>query len=424
MLISKQLFFTTIIALAPLNVAFAESEHKHDRQIDIGVILDGRYQDGERSFSEFEDGFGLGHTELSITGNIDDKFRGVLTTVLEDHDDDIEVELEEAFIEAVGLAPGLSLKAGRFLSEFGYLNPRHLHEDDFSDRPAVYRAYLGDHYFDDGIGATFVAPTDRFMSFTLEAFDGEDFAAPDTPDSEFDNVNVWGGSINFGADINESSSWQIGLSALKNNSGMVTLSSLAEHEEHDEEHEDEHAHEEEEEHEHEDEDEHGHEEDDHGHSHSAAVTGENVFGVDLTWKWAPNGNYKDKNLTLSAEYIRLDDLFDSTVGSVAGAPSSLDGWYLSAAYQFAPQWTTGLRYGEVETYEGDVHLDEGMLEGEYDVEKISEIDLSLAWHPSHFSTIRATYTREQTDGHDGTEDENIFVIQYIGSFGAHGAHSF
>ncbi|TOL05666.1 hypothetical protein CGI09_09350, partial [Vibrio parahaemolyticus] len=54
----------------------------------IGVVLDGYYQDGQRHNSEREEGFGLGHTELSLSANIDDKFHGALTTVLESHADD------------------------------------------------------------------------------------------------------------------------------------------------------------------------------------------------------------------------------------------------------------------------------------------------------------------------------------------------
>jgi len=51
----------------------------------IGVVLDGYYQNGERNNSERGEGFGLGHTEISISANIDDKFHGALTTVLEVH---------------------------------------------------------------------------------------------------------------------------------------------------------------------------------------------------------------------------------------------------------------------------------------------------------------------------------------------------
>ncbi len=401
MKILNKLLVAATISFTTFPIAFAETTD--DPQINIGVVFDGRFQEGVRSLSEFEEGFGLGETELTIFGNIDDKFRGVLTPVLEFEGGETEVDVEEAFIEAIGLAPGLNLRAGRFFSEFGYLNPVHLHEDDFADRPAVYRAYLGDHYFDNGVAVDFLAPTDQFFSVTLEVFDGEGLSAPDTPESEIDTVNVVGGSVNFGGDSGTSNSWQVGLSGLFNENGMVTTSSLGTHEEGEEENE---------------------EAEEDGHGHGAALTGDTLLGLDFVWKWAPNGNLKDRNLTLSAEYIRLDDLFDSAVGAVEGAPDNVDGWYLSAAYQFAPSWTFGLRYGEVDIYEGEVEFDEGVIEGEFDQETISELDISLAWHSSHFSTVRATYTREELDGHEGTEEENIFVLQYVMSLGAHRSHTF
>lgn len=69
----------------------------------IGVVVDGYYQDGQRHNSEREEGFGLGHTELNFSSNIDDKFYGALTAVLESHGDETELELEEAFIETLAL---------------------------------------------------------------------------------------------------------------------------------------------------------------------------------------------------------------------------------------------------------------------------------------------------------------------------------
>ncbi len=375
--------------------------------IGIGAVLDGRYQDGTRAFSELEDGFGLGHTELSFFGNIDERFRGVLTTVIESAHDETELELEEAFVEAIGLGTGLNVRAGRMLSGFGYLNGRHLHEDDFSDRPAVYRAYLGGHYYDNGIAANLVMPTEKFFSISLEAFDGEKLAASGTSVADIDTVNAWGGQVEFGADAGQSGSWQVGLSLLENDNGMTTEHSLEHHDEHGEEHEDEHVSEHE-----------------HAHDHGPEVTGGRLTGIDFTWKWAPDGNAKNRNLTLSAEYLRLDDLLDETLSAVPGAPKHLDGWYLSAAYQFSPRWTVGLRYGEVETYHGHIHHDEHGIEGHYDTDETTETDLSLAWHPSHFSTVRATYTRQEQRIHGNTSDENIFVLQYVMSLGAHGAHTY
>lgn len=385
--------------------------------VEIGAILDGRYQDGTRTLSEFDEGLGLGHTELSLFGNIDDRFRGVLTAVIETAHDETELELEEAFVEAIGLGTGLNIRAGRMLSGFGYLNGRHLHEDDFSDRPAVYRAYLGGHYYDDGIAANLVMPTESFFSVSLEAFDGEKLAAPGTPEADFNTINAWGGQIKFGGDAGRSSSWQVGLSILDNDNGIATEHGLEgehghhdaedEHHEHEEAHEGEHAL-----------------EDEHGHDHGPEVSGGRLTGIDFTWKWAPDGNPKNRNLTLSAEYLRLDDLLDEELSAVPGAPDRLNGWYLSAAYQFSPRWTVGLRYGEVETYHGHLHHDEHGIEGNYDIDETTETDLSLAWHPSHFSTVRATYTRQEQRIHNTSDEENIFVLQYVMSLGAHGAHTY
>ncbi|MDZ7842771.1 MAG: hypothetical protein U5R46_18395 [Gammaproteobacteria bacterium] len=407
-------------------------------QVNLGAILDGRYQDGEREFSETEDGFGLGHTEISLDANIDHRFRGRLTTVLESHDGDIELELEEAFVETLGLPGGLNLRAGRMLSQFGYLNSRHLHEDDFPHRPGAYRAYLGDHYFDDGLGAELVLPTNQYVKFGFEAFDGDKLAASSVPGHARDTVNVLGGQIKTGGDINDSNSWQLGVSLLHNRSGSAMASfdlpDHDHHDEHDEDHDDGHDADhhrhagDHDEHDDDHEDDHGHEHGNgngHGHAHGPAVTGENLYGVDFTWKWAPDGNYREQNVVFTAEYLLLDDLLDNTLAQVQGAPDDLSGWYLSLAWQFAPQWTAAVRYGEAETFHShDVGLHDGDLEGQYDVDRLKEIDLSLAWSPSHFSTVRAAYTRETQRVHGHSNDENIFMLQYVMSLGAHGAHRF
>lgn len=73
----------TIISLA-LGSLFVSSAFANPiSNPEISVVLDGYYQDGERNNSEREEGFGLGHTELGLSANIDDKFYGALTAVLE-----------------------------------------------------------------------------------------------------------------------------------------------------------------------------------------------------------------------------------------------------------------------------------------------------------------------------------------------------
>ncbi|MCJ8301272.1 MAG: hypothetical protein MJH13_01035, partial [Shewanella sp.] len=136
----------------------------------ISAVLDGYYQNTERPMAERGEGFGLGHTEIAMSANIDDMFYGKLTAVIEMHDGETELGLEEGFIQTLAMPWGFSIRAGRFLSDVGYLNNQHVHTDAFSDRPAAYRAFLGSHYFDDGVRVNYVAPTDLYWTMGLESF--------------------------------------------------------------------------------------------------------------------------------------------------------------------------------------------------------------------------------------------------------------
>jgi len=353
----------------------------------IGVVVDGYYQDGQRHNSEREEGFGLGHTELNLSSNIDDKFHGALTAVLESHGDETELELEEAFIETLALPYGVNVRAGRFLSDFGYLNNQHMHTDSFVERPIAYRTFLGSHYYDDGVRANIVLPTDLYVKFGVEALSGNKMSSVE----DGSKVGVYTTTMKLGNDFSESSSWQFGLSYLRNENGKVK-----EFEDHD------HGH--------------GHEEE-HDHSHAAAVTGANLYGADFVWKWAPDGNYKYSNFTLSAEYMLLDGVVDSKYKNDAESPDNLSAYYVSGVYRFNPSWSTGLRYGEAESYDGHAHGDHMHFTALND----KEMDAMIAWDSSHFGTIRAQYTR--IDNQD-SETDNVFTLQYVMTFGAHGAHAF
>ncbi|WP_369814908.1 hypothetical protein [Moritella sp. JT01] len=353
----------------------------------IGVVLDGYYQNGERNNSERGEGFGLGHTEISMSANIDDKFHGVLTTVLEGHGDETELLLEEAFVETVAMPYGLNIRAGRFLSDFGYLNNQHVHTDSFVERPIAYRTFLGSHYYDDGLRANLVLPTDMYVKLGIEALSGSKMSAVE----DGAEVGVYTTTLKLGDDFSESSSWQFGLSYLRNDNGKTKK--LEEHD-----HSADSGH-------------------DHDHSHASAVTGSNLYGADFVWKWAPNGNYKYRNLTLSAEYMLLDDILDSKYKGEKNAPDNLAAYYVSGVYRFTPSWSTGLRYGEAESYDGHAHGDHVHLTSLKD----REFDAMLAWNSSHFGTVRAQYSRVENQS---KETDNVFTLQYVMTFGAHGAHAF
>ncbi|MCW8328548.1 hypothetical protein MD588_06980 [Photobacterium sp. SDRW27] len=355
----------------------------------IGVVLDAYYQNSERELSERAEGFGLGHTELNMSANIDDKFYGALTTVLESHGGETELVIEEAYIETLSLPAGFNVRAGRFLSDFGYLNNQHMHTDQFVERPAAYRSLLGSHYFDDGIRANVVLPTDLYVRLGIEALDGSKLNANETEDS---TVGVYGSNLKLGGDVNESNSWQFGLSYLHNRNGIVNSFG---HHSHDHDH-------------------------DHDHNHGPHVTGEHLYGTDFVWKWAPEGNYKYQNFTLAAEYLYLYKLMADKYAVLEGAPDSLKAYYVSGVYQFSPSWAAGMRYGEAEGYHGHVHDCHDHAHGHFHDEKLKEFEVMLAWNSSHFGTIRGQYTRQD----DGKQKDDIFTLQYVMTFGAHGAHAF
>jgi len=365
----------------------------------ISAVLDGYYQNTERPMAERVEGFGLGHTELAMSANIDDMFYGKMTAVVEMHDGETELGLEEAFIQTLAMPGGFSVRAGRFLSDVGYLNNQHVHTDAFSDRPAAYRAFLGSHYFDDGVRLTYVAPTDIYWAMGIEAFKGDSMRAVDEHgEREFKDLGIYTAYTKLGGDIGANGSWQAGLSYMRNENGRMTADEHEEHEEHAEHGEDDHGHD---------------------HSHSASYPGENTYIADFVYKWAPNGNYKYQHLTVSGEYFKVTDFTPLAHEDEHLSEQSVDdqqGWYLSGVYQFSPNWSAGLRYGEVDTQE--MHGDH------FHGQKLKESEVSLAWHHSHFSTVRLQYTNQKGTNFDGIEDDNVITLQYVMTLGAHGAHQF
>ena len=144
----------------------------------IGVVLNGmvsRHSADESEIPGFPlgheserpaQGLSLGHSEIAMSSNIDDKFFGSLTLGLGAHaGEPTELELEEAYIQTLpgaGWPEGMRVKAGRALWTFGYLNEQHRHGDDFVDRPLPYRTFLDGAYNDDGAELSIVLPTDLY----------------------------------------------------------------------------------------------------------------------------------------------------------------------------------------------------------------------------------------------------------------------
>jgi hypothetical protein len=388
--IMKKLAFLATCAVA--NTTFAQDSSLSNPS--ISAVLDAYYQSTDRVLGGREEGFGLGETEFVISAAIDDMFYGKLTTVVAVSDSETELELEEAFIQTTALPGGFSIRAGRFLSDAGYLNNQHVHSDNFIDRPGAYRAFMGGHYFDDGIRLSYLAPTDLYWSTSIELFSGSSLQAEgiEAPQS----VGIYNLITKVGGDINVESSWQLGLTWSHNKNGQGF--------------------------EHEEGEENVVHEDEHGHNHEIAYLGENTLISDFVYKWAPDGNYKYNHFALSGEYFYIDDFMPQhdedglEEEAHLSTKDHMSGWYLSGVYQVSPSWSTGIRYGETQT---------ALLEGENaGDQKLQETELMLAWHNSHFSKVTLQYTHQEVVNFEGFRNDNIISLQFVSALGAHNAHQF
>lgn len=373
---------------------------------DISLILDARLAVMNNDSEDYElpgfmlggeagladQGFSLGHSELSFSSNIDDLYFGKLTIAITEHDGESATEIEEAFIQTLALEEGFTVTAGRFLSGIGYQNAQHAHAQSFSDVPLVYAALFGNSLIEDGVQLSWLAPTDLYLQLGVEALSGKRYPSAGGANK---GKGAYSGFAKAGGDFNASHSWQLGLSYLT--SDVV-----------------------------------GRESGSHSHAEEAAAevpsfTGDSdVAGVDFVWKWAPQGNVTKQNLVVQSEVFRRKEKgLVSMVGSSPLEESSVTskqlGWYLQVVHQFKPQWKWGARYGKLVS-DNSGSDEEVLTEAGLDDEGIepNRSSLMVQWNHSEFSQIRVQFN--QDDSYED-KDSQIF-LHYTMSMGAHGAHAY
>jgi hypothetical protein len=330
-------------------------------------------------------GFSLAETELGFSASIDPYWRGAANIAIAP---DNTLAVEEAFVQTTSLGHGLSLKAGRFLSGIGYLNAQHSHTWDFVDAPLAYQAMLGTQFNDDGVQASWLAPTERYLELGLELGRGRSFPGSSAGRN---GAGMSAITVHTGGDIGESHSWRAGLSMLNAKAAGQELAAL----------------------------------DSSGNSLSKAFTGRTrVWVLDGVWKWAPDGNATRTNFKLQGEYLRSTRtgslVTDSGGAALASAyRAAQSGWYLQAVYQFMPRWRLGLRTERLDPGSPDFGANGASLAGGgFHPHKNS---LMADYSASEFSRIRLQVARD--NAREGRADKQLF-IQYQMSLGAHGAHGF
>lgn len=330
-------------------------------------------------------GFNLGESELGLAANIDPWLRGAANISL--HGDDT-VSVEEAYVQTTSLGDGLSVKAGRFFSGVGYLNPQHSHTWDFVDNPLAYQAFLGTQYGDDGVQLAWLLPLDTYVELGAELGRGRSFPGSATPSN---GAGMAALTAHTGGDVGDSSSWRAGLSVLhaKASDQQLTMDDAG------------------------------------GNGVTNAFSGNTrVWVADGVWKWAPMGNAMQTNFKLQGEYLRSERrgslVYDAQTPLAAGGfHSNQSGWYLQGIYQFIPHWRVGLRTERLDPGHTDFAGDP-LLFGvsSYHPQKNT---LMVDFSPSEFSRVRFQYAKDRAREHV-TDDE--FSVQYQMSLGAHGAHNY
>lgn len=347
-------------------------------------------------------GFGLGESEITFSANIDPSWRGQITAALPPEGGGAEIE--EAYIQSLGLGNGLSVKAGRFLSGIGYMNEQHAHVWDFADASLAYKAFLGNQLRNDGVQMKWVAPTDLFVEVGAEVAGGGAFPSSDRNK----NGSTLGALFaHTGGDVGISHNWRAGLSALATSPRERAYNDLD----------------------------------------STGTAVENHFSgssrmliADLVWKWAPGGNAKERSLTLQSEVFRRrengDLSYDATAASAGtqtgSYASTQSGWYAQGVYKFRPNWRVGYRYDRLDSGNTAVGLvDSGALAA-------ADFPLLAAYQPkrhsvmvdyetSEFARFRLQLARDDSryDVANGRPiRDNQVWLQYVVSLGAHGAHKF
>jgi hypothetical protein len=363
----------------------------------ISLILDGKLA----SYSEDPDGYSvpgvqleeesgpapeglsLGESELVMSANVDDQFYGQATVALASTDAETEVELEEAFVQTLALPEGFTVRGGRFFSQIGYLNSRHAHTWDFTDQPLAYQALLGTQFGDTGLEVRWLAPLDFYLEAGAEIFRGDAYPAAGAGDQ---GVGAWTAFAHAGGDVDSEHSWRAGLSYLDAEaSGRMS---------------------------------------EEGDGDLAFDGSSRIWIADFVWKWSADGNPRTRNFVAQAEYLRRRE---SGVLALAGPDldangtyrGTQSGWYVQGVYQFRPRWRVGLRYDRLEI-DNDVAGLAVPVALDDPSDDPSRVTLMVDFSNSEFSRLRLQVAADDSSG----ESDTRFILQYVMSIGAHGAHEF
>lgn len=250
------------------------------------------------------DGFGLQGVELQFNSDVDAYFRAQIVLgihkEIHDHDEEEEAQeeeeahsgefklhAEEVYVETISI-PGVTIKAGKFLSQFGKYNAIHLHALPFIYRGIVQTEMFGYEGFSSpGLSSSFLIPLNWYSEFTLEAM------APENENlfERSSHATTYVAKIKNLWDFNDTATIEWGVSSLN-----YTRAAYNDHEE----------------------------------------EKTQVMGTDFTFKWRPLKNGRSESFMFSTEYIQK-----KREGSVELENAGITSFI---RYQFKPRWFMQAQY--------------------------------------------------------------------------------
>jgi len=351
----------------------------------------------------FDEGFNLGHSELVFEARLGDLLDGTLMIGF----DDDHVEVEEAYLTTRALPAGLQIKAGKFLSDIGYINSRHPHDWDFVDRPLVNEYLFGDHGLQEiGVQATWLAPTESYTLLGVELLQGtnENIANYEGRQSALNGQSrilsdasgprLITAFAKFGPDLGPDHAMQLGVSGGYAKTFQKT---------------DEHS------------------------TRFEDWDGSAWFaGLDAVYKfesgrahghgnWRLQGEYFYREIDVDRRDVNFAEDANGPIGFVRNVQSfknKHDGIYLQGVYGFAPRWEAGLRL-EALGLTNELGRGNGTKE-----DTSYRHAAQVTFRPTEPVFLRAQLNQTDFASDHGRDRGLEFLFQVNVALGAHGAHRF
>jgi hypothetical protein len=271
------------------------------------------------------------------------------------------VDLEEGYLTLTSLPGGLLTRVGKMRAAFGKVNGLHNHVLPWADRPLVIENLVGgeEGVSDAGVSVARLIPNPwLFLEATGQVFRG------DTEADLFKSSKP--GDLSYVAhlrgyqDVSESTNIDLGVSYSRghNAAGIVNSTDVG------------------------------------------RFTTE-LYSLDGTVRWRP------LRRSIYHSFTGRTELVWSRRQQFGGQQNAM-GYFVSADYQLARRWFTGVRYDRSDHADDATVFDRGG-------------SVVLSFWPSEFSQVRGQY-RHISYGSDSDANELLFQLMF--SIGAHGAHPF